>query len=104
DQGFILVNDYGQTQVSRDEEFEHQRFSLATFVGVNFPLLKALFAADGKAQWLEPHGEAAGIHTRLLGCNLTTGLRLSFHEQFSQAAQEKERESLVKARQCTQVG
>jgi hypothetical protein len=23
--GFILVNDYGQTQVTRDDEFEHQR-------------------------------------------------------------------------------
>ena len=42
DQGFILVNDYGQTQATRDDEVEHQRFSLATFVGVNFPLLKAL--------------------------------------------------------------
>ena len=28
--GFILINDYGQTQISRDDEFEHQRFSLAT--------------------------------------------------------------------------
>ena len=43
DHGFILVNDYGQTQATREDEFEHQRFSLATFVGVNFPLLKAYF-------------------------------------------------------------
>ena len=35
--GFILVNDYGQTKQVTAEEFEHQRFSLATFVGVNFP-------------------------------------------------------------------
>ncbi len=41
--GFILVNDYGQTQITRDDEFEHQRFSLATFVGVNFSLLRTFF-------------------------------------------------------------
>ncbi len=43
DDGFILMNDYGQTQLSKEDEFEHQRFSLATFVGVNFPLLGAYF-------------------------------------------------------------
>ena len=35
DGGFILVNDYGQTLTPREDEFEHQRFSLATFVGIN---------------------------------------------------------------------
>ena len=48
EQGFILVNDYGQTQLTPADEFEHQRFSLATFVGVNFPLLRAYFG-EGKA-------------------------------------------------------
>jgi tetratricopeptide (TPR) repeat protein len=43
DEGFILINDYGQTQMNKEEEFEHQRFSLATFVGLNFPLLKEYF-------------------------------------------------------------
>ena len=47
ERGFILVNDYGQTQLTRDDEFEHQRFSLATFVGLNFPLLKAYFEESG---------------------------------------------------------
>jgi tetratricopeptide (TPR) repeat protein len=41
--GFILANDYGQTQVTAKDEFEHQRFSLATFVGVNFSELRAYF-------------------------------------------------------------
>jgi hypothetical protein len=40
-QGFILANDYGQTHVEHDAEYEHQRFSQATFIGVNFPQLKA---------------------------------------------------------------
>src|SRR5262249_10027179 len=42
-QGFLLVNDYGQTQVASYDEFEHQRFAQATAVGLNFPLLKAYF-------------------------------------------------------------
>jgi len=104
EQGFILVNDYGQTQRSQKEEFEHQRFSLATFVGVNFPLLKAYFEDVVKATWLEPHGEETGIHTRLLARRVPSPVRLRFQEQFSQGAQEKLREPLVKARQCTQVG
>src|SRR5262249_40730329 len=53
---------------------------------------------------LEPHGEAAGIHPRLLTRNLTPPLRLRFQERFSQTARDKLREPLVKARQCTQVG
>jgi hypothetical protein len=44
DDGFILVNDYGPTQTTRDDDFEHQRFSLATFVGVNFPQVEAYFS------------------------------------------------------------
>src|ERR1700687_5473952 len=43
DDGFILVNDYGPTQSTHSDDFEHQRFSLATFVGVNFPQLEAYF-------------------------------------------------------------
>src|SRR5207244_3908614 len=61
--GFILVNDYGQVQTSRDDEFEHQRFSLATFVGVNFPLLRAFCAQGNRCQYLEPSGDPErGIH------------------------------------------
>ena len=40
DDGFILINDYGQAEVGKDHDFEHQRFSLATFVGVNSLLRK----------------------------------------------------------------
>jgi Tfp pilus assembly protein PilF len=54
DDGFILINDYGQTQVTDEDEFEHQRFSMATFVGLNFPLLKAYFEGRGEK------GEAQG--------------------------------------------
>src|SRR5207237_6874348 len=66
-QGFILINDYGQTQATRDDEIEHQRFSLATFVGVNFPLLKAYLGDGGRCQFVETSGEGRGIIGRMLG-------------------------------------
>lgn len=85
--GFVLVNDYGQTQSGRDDQFEHQRFSLATFVGVNFPLLTAYFADGGRCQEVKPSGdEERGIHTRLLGRRLGTETRLRFEQRFGKTA------------------
>jgi tetratricopeptide (TPR) repeat protein len=113
DDGFILVNDYGQTQVSREDEFEHQRFSLATFVGVNFSLLNAYFGgelrpssgtAEGRCQWLEPPGEEKGIHSRLLGRTVPSATTTRFYELFSQAALEALQEPLQKARACVRMG
>jgi tetratricopeptide (TPR) repeat protein len=104
ERGFILINDYGQTQATRDEEIEHQRFSLATFVGVNFPLLKAFFGEDGKCQFVEPPGEERGIHSRLLSRKLGTDTQTSFFERFGSAAQDRLQEPLAQARSCVKVG
>jgi tetratricopeptide (TPR) repeat protein len=101
--GFILVNDYGPTQLTAQDEFEHQRFSLATFVGVNFRLLKAYFEG-GRHAYLEPYGEGEGIHSRLLGHKLSYQTALCFQQRFSQAAQEQLHEPTVLARQCLRVG
>jgi len=93
-EGLILVNDYGQTEVTRGDDFEHQRFAETTAVGLNFPLLKAYFAggglphregeapaepvsgaarreprppdASGRCQWVEPTEDNGRIHSRLL--------------------------------------
>jgi tetratricopeptide (TPR) repeat protein len=102
--GFILANDYGQTQVTGKDEFEHQRFSLATFVGVNFSLLKAYFGEQGRGHYLEPYSESGSIHSRLLGHKLTYRTALRFQERFSQAAAEAMQEPIVKARECLKVG
>jgi tetratricopeptide (TPR) repeat protein len=105
DDGFILANDYGQTQVTGKDEFEHQRFSLATFVGVNFRLLKAFFADGGsRCQFLEPYSESGSIHSRLVGHRLSHMTRLRFQERFSQAAAEHLQEPIVRARECLRVG
>ncbi len=104
DDGFILINDYGPTQTGRDDEFEHQRFSLATFVGVNFPLLKAYFGDQGKAQWLEPSGDSRGIHSRLLGKDLAMETRLRFAERFSDAAYDALQAPIQRARACAKSG
>ena len=122
--GFILINDYGPTQASREDEFEHQRFSLATFMGVNFSELKKYFedldcgaqatgAADVvatpqppcKCQWVEPAGgENRGIHSRMLGKRLPTSLVGKFYELFFDAAFEKLQDPINKARMCCKSG
>jgi len=43
--GFILMNEYGMSQESEEDDFEHQRFSQTTAVGLNFPLLQAYFTS-----------------------------------------------------------
>jgi tetratricopeptide (TPR) repeat protein len=102
--GFILANDYGQTQVTGKDEFEHQRFSLATFVGVNFSLLKAYFGEQGRGHYLEPYSESGSIHSRLVGHKLSYRTALRFQERFSQAAAETLQEPIAKARECLRVG
>jgi tetratricopeptide (TPR) repeat protein len=105
DRGFILASDYGQTQVTREDEFEHQRFSLATFVGVNFPQLKAYFGEGGRCQFLETSGDHdRGIHSRLLGRTLSPALAQRFEERFGAAAQQRQQEPWTKARECARVG
>jgi tetratricopeptide (TPR) repeat protein len=104
DDGFILANDYGQTQVTTRDEFEHQRFSLATFVGVNFSLLRAFFGDAGRCQYVEPNDDSGSIHSRLLGRQLSYGTRLRFQEAFSLSAHENLQEPITKARECLKVG
>jgi tetratricopeptide (TPR) repeat protein len=105
ERGFILASDYGQTQASREDELEHQRFSLATFVGVNFPLLKHYFGEAGRCEYLEPTGDQdRGIHSRLLGRRLPPKAALRFEECFGQAAQKRLQEGWQKARECARVG
>ena len=84
DDGFILVNDYGQTMTTREDEFEHQRFSLATFVGLNFPLLKKHFDQAGRSDWIEPQSEAGGIHSRLVCRTRVNAVVVKFWEPLQQ--------------------
>src|SRR5438132_13918537 len=102
-QGFILVNDYGETQATGEDEIEHQRLSLVTFVGVNFPLLKAYFAKE-KRSFVEPSGEERGIHSRLLGRRLGADTQTRFLERFSSAAQDRFQEPINQARNCAKAG
>jgi tetratricopeptide (TPR) repeat protein len=105
ERGIILASDYGQTQVTREDEFEHQRFSLATFVGVNFPLLKAYFGEGGRGDFREPSADPErGIRARLLGKHLAPDVRQRFEECFGGAAQRRQQEPVIRARECARVG
>jgi tetratricopeptide (TPR) repeat protein len=102
--GFVLVNDYGQTKEVAAEEFEHQRFSLATFVGVNFPLLGAYFSGKPDRRWVEPDEGDTSVHARLLGPAVTVETQLRFQECFSKKAQEWLEGPAKRARELAKVG
>jgi tetratricopeptide (TPR) repeat protein len=103
-QGFILMNEYGQTQIHTDDELEHQRFSLTTAVGLNFPLLKAFFEESQERTWLEPKGEERGIQTRLLGHTPAHATVVAFHEHFRTPAFAALNAPIEKARECIKAG
>jgi hypothetical protein len=69
--GFILINDYGASRPESADDFQHQRYSQSTFIGINFPLLQSYFTDAVPTQWVEPtEGESTSIHARQLGRQL----------------------------------
>lgn len=104
EQGFILVNDYGPGRLEDYAEAEHQRFSQATFIGVNFALLKTYFAAENRCKWLEPTDGRDDMQTRLLGHNLAQELVDLFLKRFRKASFEWLDEPVTHARGCIRAG
>jgi tetratricopeptide (TPR) repeat protein len=102
--GFILINDYGQTQVTPGDEYEHQRFSHSVSMGLNFPLLKAYFGESGRCEWLEPLVDDTHIYPRLLGHKVGYETRLRFGERFGLPVREWEREPENQARELIKTG
>jgi tetratricopeptide (TPR) repeat protein len=103
--GFIMVNDYGLTQASGHDDFEHQRFSMATAMGVNFAELKAYFGDGGRCQYVQPYGDLeSSIHSRLLGHKLTGKTQEQFRQRFSKTASDHLQEPIGKARECLKAG
>jgi tetratricopeptide (TPR) repeat protein len=105
DGGFILVNDYGPTQVAAATDFQHQRFSQATSVGLNFPLLKAYFGGDTAAdRWAEPEEDNAGIHACVLAHQLDPETLTRFHACFGRDAQSRLQFPVQQAQTAVQQG
>jgi tetratricopeptide (TPR) repeat protein len=104
DDGFILINDYGQTEASDAEEFEHQRFSHATSIGVNFALLKSYFADLQECCWVEPLGENQHIHSRLLGHRSVSEVSACFEQCFGKQAWDRTDGPWMHARELVQAG
>jgi tetratricopeptide (TPR) repeat protein len=102
--GFILLNDYGQTEAADAVGFEHQRFSGSTFVGLNFPLLRAYFTDAGKHHWSEPPEEEASIHARLLGRQLSPATVECFQALFGKAAHDATQGPALLARALAGAG
>jgi tetratricopeptide (TPR) repeat protein len=102
--GFILVNDYGSTDAAGADDFQHQRFSRSTFVGVNFALLKSYFSRSAPVRWIEPEDEGRNIYARLLGIAVAAETTARFQVLFSKAAWDWLEEPVQQARKCVKEG
>ena len=102
--GFILANDYGTARQEADAHYEHQRFSQATFIGVNFPLLKAYFGDAGRCQWAQPAEERESMHACLLGAKFSSETVDCFLKLFSKASFEQLETPVQSARQYVKMG
>jgi tetratricopeptide (TPR) repeat protein len=104
DDCFILANDYGQTISTKDDDFEHQRFSLATFVGVNFPQLDRYFDDERRCKVVKPTGDSRGIHSRLFMKKPSVEVIERFYDCFNDANHERLQEPINQARGLTKSG
>jgi tetratricopeptide (TPR) repeat protein len=105
DGGFLLINDYGYAEQAEADDFQHQRFSHSTFIGINFPLVKAYFTGKGGTRWLEPaDGGDASVHARLLGREVAPAPAARFEELFGKAALDRSHEPARRARELVRGG
>jgi Tfp pilus assembly protein PilF len=105
DGGFILINDYGSTKLENADDFQHQRFSQSTFIGINFPLLRHCFTGVPIGTWHEPdEGDDASIHARLLGHKLAPETIESFEQVFHKDHRKLLQQPVERARQCVKTG
>jgi tetratricopeptide (TPR) repeat protein len=104
DQGFILLNDYGNVEAAGADDFQHQRFSQSTSVGINFPMLAAYFRDGKNARWIEPEEEDASIHARLLAREIAEETIERFRDRFSKSAADWRAEPAARARDCCKRG
>jgi tetratricopeptide (TPR) repeat protein len=105
DDGFVLVNDYGQGRPGDADDFRHQRYSQSTFVGVNFPLLRHYFTEVTPHEWAEPdEGDSTSVHARLLARRLAPETTACFRARFGLAAQERLRQGAQAARDEVKAG
>jgi tetratricopeptide (TPR) repeat protein len=122
--GFILINDYGHTDPRAGEDFEHQRMSRSTFIGINFPEVKAFFTGREQGTgdreqtdetvpcslsptpyvWAEPAEDTGSIYPRLLGHRPAERTVECFRQVFSKEAYEERQEPVEVARACLQAG
>lgn len=103
--GFILLNDYGQASaVASDQPVMHQRFAGATGLMVNFPLLREFFDGAGTYCWAEPAEEIGHIYSRVLGHRLAPRTVARFRERFCKAGFDRVNEPAQAARNCVKQG
>ena len=102
---FISINDYGQAAPEAAGEFQHQRYSQSTFIGINFPFLKSCFSDRPSCVWVDPIDEGeASIDLRLLARRPAAATVTCFQECFGKVAQQERQEPVQEVRDGLKVG
>jgi hypothetical protein len=101
--GIILISDYGQPSDTA-EEFQHQRFSQSTAVGINFPLLERYFSMHNRVSWNKPPSDDASVNSRLLMHRPQPEVVARFEKCFGGSAREWLDEPAKRAREAGAIG
>ena len=101
--GFILVNDYGSTEVTAADEYEHQRFSRPLPSGSTFRSSKR---TSETASAVSGNNRNKGIRASTRACLARGSGRkpCSASTSFSKAAYDGRNEPLLRAREWAKVG
>jgi tetratricopeptide (TPR) repeat protein len=102
--GIILISDYGITKEIVARDFEHQRFSQTTAVGVNFPLLGRYFSDGNRACWRDAGCDEGMLHSRLLMHRIQAPVAIRFAQCYGEEGVKAPEEPVKRARELGKVG
>lgn len=89
--GCMIVNDYGTEFEDSGQDFEHQRYSGATFVGVHFQTLGKQLEDSSELAMIAPVKGVPSLHSRLIVKKHCSELQQEFDCQFGLDASEEDR-------------
>jgi tetratricopeptide (TPR) repeat protein len=99
DDGFILINDYGHSNLEEAEEgLEPQRFSGSCAVGLNLSVIRECLKESGITDWVEPTDDHGHLLSRLVLASASSSLATCFREVFGKKASEAAQKPIADAR------
>lgn len=104
-EGFIIVNDYGQINPDQSrEEIVHQHYGGSIACEINFLLMRDFCRRKCELTWAEPEGEIDLIHSRLIGRAVDAKVQKCFATVYGRAGYDEAQRPVQQARQLQQNG